>query len=29
MENKITKDLKEFVINSYIKDSLSATQIAK
>ena len=29
MENKITNDLKEFVINSYTKDLLSATQISK
>lgn len=29
MKNKITDDLREFVINSYVKDKLSATKIAK
>ena len=29
MKNKITNDLKEFVINSYTKGLLSATHIAK
>ena len=29
MKNKITNDLHEFVINSYVQDKLSATKIAK
>ena len=29
MKNKITENLKEFVINSYVKNKLSATKIAK
>lgn len=28
-KNKINDDLREFIINSYVKDKMSATKIAK